>query len=107
MHVGQAAGLLQHLQAPAQRALAHVLLLGEDREHLEGHAAGPQLRQPEVAERVGDAPLALVQDTQQQVVVAVRHRQRRHHHQEVVPALLASRRRASCARETAMTSAPP
>lgn len=43
VHVGQAAGLLEHLQAPAQRALPHVLLLGEDREHLEGHAAGPQL----------------------------------------------------------------
>ena len=46
------------------------LLLGEDGQHLEDHAAGPQLRQPEVAERVGMAPLTLVLDAQQQIVVA-------------------------------------
>ena len=58
-------------QGPAQCALADELLLGEQRQHLQHDAAGAQLREPDVTERVGVAALAAVLDGEQQVVVGV------------------------------------
>ena len=75
MLVGDPAGGLEEEERAPERALAHELLLGVDREHLEDDAARPELRQPEVAERVGVPTLPLVEDAQQEVVVGVGDRQ--------------------------------
>jgi hypothetical protein len=71
MDGGQMPGLLQEQQAPSQGALAGELLLDADREHLQAHLAGAQLRQPELAERVLVAPLTLVADGQEKVEMTV------------------------------------
>ena len=73
---GDVPGLLEQQQAPTQRALAHVLVFGEDGKKLNRHPAGPQPGKPEVAEGVAVSPLPLVQHGEQQVVVSVHHSHR-------------------------------
>ena len=71
VQLGDLVGELDQLERAPQRTLTDELLLGEDREHLEHDAARPEPGQPEVAERVADAPLALVEAREQQVVVRI------------------------------------
>ena len=65
------AGQRDDLQGAPQRRLPDELLLGEDGQDLEHHAARSQSGQPVVSERVGRAALAPVHAGQQQVVVRV------------------------------------
>ena len=89
MCVGDASGLLDQEQRPAKRALAHMLILGEHGEELQGHAAGSQPWQPEVSEGIAQPALALVQHGEEQVVMGVGYPHPRS--SQVVGRMLASR----------------
>ena len=71
MDVSDASSFFEQQQGAPQGALADVLVLGEDRQELQVHAARAQLGQPVVPEGVGAAAFSLMQDREQQVVVSV------------------------------------
>ena len=71
VRLGYASRLLKKQERSSQRALAHVLIFGEDSEELECHVSGAQSRQPEVAEGVALPSFSLVHHCEQQVVVSV------------------------------------